>query len=1032
MPFEFEKLASPAYFEENRLQPHSDHSWYPDAASADAGENPLKLNLNGMWRFYYAENDRQVPTGFQRPDFDTSGWDQIRVPGHIQLQGYDRPQYVNKQYPWDGQQALSPGELPRDFNPAACYVRHFILPEELCGKRTFLSMQGAESCAAVWLNGSYVGYSGNSFSPCEFELSDFLTAGQNTLAVLVYKWNCGSWLEDQDFFRFSGIYRDVYLYAIPELHLEDLSVTALPDDALKKGLLTVSGRVVAQSGLRYSVELLLDGELLCLAEARGETICAEVEIPQVRLWSAEKPELYTLELRLCDESGRLVELARQRVGFRRFELKDGLMCINGRRIVFRGVNRHDFDASVGRAVTREHILRDLLTMKRNNINAVRCCHYPNRQELYALCDELGLYVIAENNLESHGTWGDVTDPFATALPGDRQEWKPMLLDRLHTMVANLRNHPSILIWSVGNESFGGTVIRDLAMELRRLDPGRLVHYEGVFHDRRYSAESTDMESQMYSSAEAIRQYLREHRERPMISCEYAHAMGNACGAIDRYVRLSEEEPLYQGGFIWDFIDQAIAGQDRYEKAAYFYGGDLGDYPNDGNFSGNGLCFGDGTETPKMAEVKAVYQTLQAVVTEKEITVTNRSLFTASDEYACSVSLLRDGRCIDETALETAVPPLSDRSYPNPFADRLAGNEAGEYAVTVSFTLKRATLWAPAGYEVAFGQGVFTLAGPKTAAQDVACKAVPLQVVETAYNIGVHGTGFHLLFSKANGGLVSYAYAGRELIKEIPRPNFWRPMTDNDIGGGVHLLCAQWKSASDYVSPRIPGHGRWDRAFDPVLKQEADGTVLVTYTCHMPTIPASECSLAYRVFPDGRVVCTLTIAPDQLRGLPPMPELSVLFRMDADYSNLTWYGDGPSESYADRKNGVRLGIWSSTVAAQFTPYLRPQECGNHTGIRWARITDKTGLGLEFSAEGTPMELSALPWMPAEIEAAKHPYELPPVHSTVVRCIWKQLGVGGDDAWGSVPHPEYWLPTGEALTESVRFSFCFRGCSVENKE
>ena len=1010
MPFSPDLLRGPEQYALNRCPHRSDHRWYPDRASLEDGENPLCLSLNGPWRFACARNEAQVPRGFEYPAFDCSQWASIPVPAHIQMEGYDKPQYVNQQYPWDGWEDLKPGECPQDFNPVACYVRSFTLIPGMAGKRTFLCFQGVESCVAVWLNGTFVGYSSNSFSPCEFELTEALTEGSNRLALRVYKWNCGSWFEDQDFFRFSGIFRDVYLYAVPALHLADLKVVPTLNSAFDEGMVELSGTILGAE--KWTVALTWDGEPLGEVSGAGEQFSYQFTVKNPRLWSAEAPNLYDLELSLKNGAGEELELIPQRVGFRRFEMKDGLMKLNGQRIVFKGVNRHDFDASVGRAVTADMVRRDLLTMKRFNINALRTSHYPNTPLVYELCDELGLYVIAENNMETHGTWQNSADREKTCLPGDRQEWKPLLMDRLEATYETCKNHPSILIWSVGNESFGGTVIRDMAQRFRELDAHRLVHYEGVFNDPRYRTESSDMESQMYPSAASIKAFLDAHPDRTFICCEYTHSMGNSNGGMKYYTDLTDTEPRYQGGFIWDYMDQAIRGKDRYGNTAYFYGGDLDDRPADYAFSGNGICYADGTPTPKLAEVKFLYQNISAQVERERVTIVNKNLFTPTSAFDCLVTLEKDGKPFKKAKMDTDVPPLSEKCYALPIP---AQTRPGEWAVTVSFRLREDTPWAQRGHEVAFGQYVYRVAAPK-----VVKTCPPLHIIDTDFNIGVTGEEFRVLFTKLDGGLSSYQYAGRELLKTIPMPNFWRGVVDNDLGGQVNLRCAQWKVGSEFVTHRQFGKGFWHPDYFPTLERDGEAA-LVRFTYHMPTNPASSCAVTYRVEGDGTVTCTMSYDP--VPGLPPMPEFGMLLKMDADYDQLTWYGKGPEEGYIDRENGLKLGIWSGNVRDQLARCLRPQESGAHTGVRWARVTDYKGVGLEFRGDG--MMFSALPWTPHELDCAQHPYELPPIHYTVVRCALKQMGVGGDDTWGSIPHPEYWLPENEPL----RFTFSFRGCCRE---
>lgn len=1004
MAFSIQNLCSPDYFAENRISAHSDHKWYPSEADLQMGKNTLIYFLNGYWHFFCAENEGQVPQGFESTNFDCTRWKSIAVPSHIQMEGFGVPQYANTQYPWDGVVDVQTGQTPLEWNPVACYVKEFYLPQNMFGKRVFLSMQGVESCAAIWLNGEYVGYSNNSFAPCEFELTALLQDGENKLAIRVYKWNSGSWMEDQDFFSFSGIYRDVFLYATPAAHITDVKVTTDLDDSFKNGCLTVQGIVQADAG--YAVRICEDTQVLLQKRIQGNSFCADIHKANPKLWSAECPNLYSLRIELWDsECTVLHEIVPIRVGFRRFEIRDGVMKINGKRIVFNGVNRHDFSPEVGRAVTEKHIRRDLITMKQNNINAVRTCHYPDSQVLYDLCDELGLYVIAENNMETHGTWNNELTAMQKALPNDHMEWEPMLFDRIHTMFQNYKNHPAVLIWSLGNESYGGSVIRDMARYIRGLDSSRLVHYEGIFHDRRYSDETSDIESQMYTPVLKIKEFLAENRTKPMICCEYSHSMGNSNGALDRYTKLTEEDELYQGGFIWDLLDQAIKRTDRYGKTVYLYGGDLDDCPNDGNFSGNGLCYADGSVTPKMAEVKADYQTIDVQVQDNTICIKNKNLFINTDIFDCVITLERDGREIRRQKQPVSVPPGSEWIIPCPFEQE---ELPGEYAVTVSFRLKEDTLWASAGHEVAFGQGTYLVEKA-----DNRVEHRPLRVIDTDFNIGVSGDQFSVLFSKLYGGMVSYKFGGMELLKTMPLPNFWRPMTDNDFGGGIQQICGFWKIASEFITHRSVSRGHWAPEYQPKIKME-NGCAIITYTYFMSSAPESQCTVNYSVDHSGEVGCTLRYVPSA--DLPPMPEFGMIFRLDAKYDRIQWFGNGPGESYCDRKNGVRLGLWADSVENQFARYLRPQESGYHTDTRWVKVMDERGRGLLIS--GNHFGFSALPWTPHEIECAKHPNELPPIHNTILRCSLMQMGVGGDDTWGSIPHQEYWLSQNQALTFSFR--------------
>ncbi len=1027
MSFEIKKIHDPKFFKENCMATHSDHVAYANETEAEEKKSSFRLLLDGIWKFHYARNYTQTVNGFEAETFDCKCWEDIRVPAHIQMEGYDIPQYVNIQYPWDGREDVWRDAVPSEFNPVASYVKYFTLPEGFRKNGLYISFQGVESGFALWLNGHYVGYSEDSFTPSDFDLTPYVKEGENKLAVQVFKWTSSSWCEDQDFYRFSGIFRSVYLYTMPKVHVYDLKVQPVVDEAVLNADLLVTmqmrgegkARLTLTGSRNYSVmeekeEQIIFSEELPVSE--GE-VHFEKEVKKPDLWSAEIPNLYTLTIECFDQNGERSELVSQRIGFRRFEMKDGIMTLNGKRIVFKGVNRHEFSSKTGRAVTREEVLKDIVTMKQNNINAIRTCHYPDASIIYDLCDEYGLYMIAENNLESHGSWdaamhGSV--PKDTIVPGDNMDWEPMMLDRVNSCYQRDKNHPAVLIWSVGNESYGGKVIFDMSEKFRALDPYRLVHYEGIFNDRRYEATS-DMESQMYTSVENVKKFLAEHKEKPFIMCEYTHAMGNSCGAMHKYTDLTDTEPRYQGGFIWDYIDQSILKKDRYGKDFQAYGGDFLERPTDYNFSGNGICYGgDRDPSPKMQEVKFNYQNI-SILFEKEgkFTVVNKNLFANTDRFRCVAVLQKNGVVVKKQEIETAVPPLSTKDYEIPFAILRADDKDqkkdpdAEYTLTVSFRLKEDMSWADAGHEVAFGQKIYKKIPAFHASEK------PIRVVHGKVNIGVKGEDFDCLFSMLSGGLVSYRYAGKEMIEKIPMPNFWRAPVDNDNGSMAPARYAQWKIASMYISHR--NGGMFDNV--PTKVEEKDNTVTVTYTYFMPTTPASKCQVAYTVFGDGTIETKLMYDP--VEGLPDMPEFGMMFQFNADYDNLTWYGMGSEETYADRRHGAKLGIYSSKVADNMAKYLVPQECGNKVGVRYVRLVDAKGRGMMF--EGDELSFSALPYTPHELENAAHVYELPQVHHTIVRVALAQMGVGGDDSWGSLVHPEYHID----VTKPLEFTFRFKG-------
>ena len=1023
--FDSNIIKNPEIFEQNRLAAHSDHVCYKNELEKIKGKSSLRYDMNGLWKFAYAKNQSLAPCGFEAADYDCKGWDEIRVPAHIQMEGYDVPIYTNTTYPWEADESIKPGEVPEIFNPVASYVKYFTIPENMKNKRVCISFQGVESGFALWLNGHYVGYSEDTFDPSDFELTDYIVEGENKLAVRVWKWTSSSWCEDQDFYRFSGIFRDVFLYAVPCAHVEDLSVVPTFNDTFDEGTLSVS--IKADGDGIASVKLYELGDLsvekydrakLLLEEfdieLRNKEICeGSCNVKNPLLWSAEKPNLYEVKIIVKDTHGNETEFISQLAGFRRFEMVDGLMKLNGKRIVFKGVNRHEFSSITGRVPNRDEVIKDIVTMKKNNINAIRTSHYPDDSMLYKLCDIYGIYMIAENNLESHGTWEAYNKGYVDldfVVPKDKPQWREMMLDRVNSCYQRDKNHPAILIWSCGNESFGGKTIYEMSQLFRQLDKHRLVHYEGVFSDRSYN-DTSDMESQMYTPAAGIEKFLAEHPEKPFICCEYTHAMGNSCGAMHKYTELTDREPRYQGGFIWDYIDQSIYKKDRYGKWFLTYGGDFGDRPTDGDFSGNGICYGGEREaSPKMQEVKFNYQNISVDFDSDYIfTVTNKNLFVNTSVFDAFAILLADGEEVYRTKLQISVPPMERASYEVPVTLKNSMIDVEkEYCIVVSFVLKENTIWEKAGYEIAFGQHMI-----KKPVSEYSCDK-SVELVDGNGNILVRGENFKALFSRMNLGMVSYVYGGVEMLPNtIPLPNFWRTPTNNDSGNMMPQRYAQWKIASMYVTTRQ--NQRFADTSPRVEKN--DNNIAITYTYFMPTTPQSSCEVTYRVFGDGTIETTLSYDP--VKELGDMPEFGMMFKLDADYDTVKWYGLGPQETYEDRQHGGKYGVYENKVADNIAEYLVPQESGNKCRVRYAKVMDKKGRGMLFF--GDELSFSALPYTPHELENAAHHFELPPVHYTVVRVAKKQMGVGGDDSWGSHTHPEYLLD----VSEKMEFTFCFRG-------
>jgi beta-galactosidase len=978
-------LTDVSVFAVNRLPAHSDHLYYETMEEAKSATSMnMRHDLNGEWKFSYSVNPNSRPEPFYKLDFACDGWGDITVPGHIQLQGYGSPQYVNTMYPWDGHNDIRPPEIPTDHNPVGSYVKYFTIPEHMENKPLYISFQGVESAFYVWLNGEFVGYSEDSFTPSEFDLSPYVTEGENKLAVEVYQRSTGSWLEDQDFWRFSGIFRDVYLYSVPEVHVYDLHVRPELDSTFTKGTLNIDLKLQGEAASNIQANLVnRNGELVSSTNADKGLISMTIEKPE--LWSAENPYLYTLFIQLFNKNGQLVEVVPQKVGFRRFELINNIMCLNGERIVFKGVNRHEFNPRSGRAITKEDMLWDIKSLKQHNINAVRTSHYPNQSYWYELCDEYGVYVIDEMNLETHGSWQKMgaVEP-SWNIPANKLEWQDIVMDRAISMVERDKNHPSILIWSCGNESYAGEVILNVSNYFRTVDPSRLVHYEGVFHNRDYNATS-DMESRMYAKPADIEKYLLENPEKPYISCEYMHAMGNSLGGMYKYTDLEEKYPMYQGGFIWDYIDQSLYKKDRYGREYLAYGGDFGDRPTDYGFCTNGIVYANRELSPKMQEVKFLYQNFKLLPDQTSVLIKNESQFSNTKDYVFEYALFLEGKEVYRNTLVTNVEPQSEKRFEFEWPVDIQ-NKNGEYCIQVSLKLKESTLWAEAGYEIAFGQFVYQMGS-----RDISYGNGELRVAHGDVNIGVHGKDFTVMFSKQVGSLISINYAGREMISLPPEPLFWRATTDNDRGFAQSFHSGIWFAAS-----------LARRCVDCQL-EVSNHQVRVSFTYKFSIHSEIEVRKDYTVFSNGNIRVNSNYKGTE--NLPQMPIFAVSFKIPADYHQLEWYAMGPEENYSDRSMGARLGIYKNQVTDNLSGYVMPQESGNRTGVRHVNITNQKGHGLRISSVAQPLECNISPYTAFELENAKHIYELPNVHYTVVTVAGKQMGVGGDDSWGAPVHEEH---------------------------
>lgn len=1007
---------NPEIFELNRMPARATLMTYDSldqALKADRDASGRKISLNGQWKFNFANNISAAPADFYAENYDVSGWDEIKVPAHWQFQGYDYPQYTNTRYPWSvAEPKLRPPYAPTGYNPVGSYVRTFELPEDYDGEKTPVTLHfgAVESAFYVWLNGDFVGFNKDSFSPAEFDATPYLRPGVNRVAVQVFRWCDASWLEDQDFWRLSGIFREVYLELHSPVHFYDVfAKPALSDDfssatlgmdiklrnyALSQEKVSVSARLYfgGESVLKTApkVTMPLSGE-----EMQSLSLSAEIENPE--LWSAEKPNLYTLVLELKTEEK--TEYVSVRVGLRSFVIKNGLMEINGVPVMLKGVNRHDFTAVNGRATTYEEMLLSAKLMKQYNINAVRTSHYPNNELWYDICDEYGLYMIDEVNLETHGTWHYGQKEEGETLPGSKPEWRDIVVDRANSMFMRDKNHPAVCIWSLGNESFGGENFIHMRDCIKALDDTkRPVHYEGVCHNREFN-HASDIESEMYTRPWNIVGNINHNNDKPFILCEYSHAMGNSCGGLKDYWELFYKYPSLQGGFIWDWIDQAILTETPDGQPYLAYGGDFGEQPNDGTFSGNGLIFADHEVTPKLIETKACYQNIKfsdADIINGRVRIENRFLFTDLSEFDFKWKLELSGEFIKEGTFDVHLAPLATGVFS--IGAEMPERGRGEYVLTVTVHTREDHPWAAAGHEIAFGQ--FILPSVNTTPERGFSAGSVSMDGNTAY-----GDDFSVSFDSETGYITSYVVGGKELFKAPAVMNFWRALTDNDKGSRIMNRSASWREA-----------GKNAALVSREVRSMGDGLeVKCAYT--LPTDEESRAKLTYEIYADGEIKVTMSLEPGSMRG--EIPEVGMMFTVDKAVTDMTFFGNGPHENYIDRDASVKLGIYHQKVADQMTHYLVPQETGNKTGVRWAEFTGESGSGLRFEALGN-LEVSANPWTPEEIEAADHAYKLPESDKCVLHINGWQQGVAGDDSWHSRPHIQYQLLTNRSYTYSFVIS------------
>jgi len=989
------------------------HAWYipyrnvRDALRDDPANSPWYQSLNGSWKFHWARTPEERPIGFEDPGFNVNNWDDITVPGNWEFQGYGIPLYTDVDYPFPA----DPPYVPGDWNPVGSYRTEFRLPAGWDGRQVFINFGGVKSAMYLWINGRMVGYSQGSKTPAEFNITPYVSEGRNIVAVEVYRWSDGAYLEGQDYWKVSGIERDVFLFSTPKTMIRDFVVTAGLDQGYRDGRLEVEvelrnhGGRSSDAGLR--IDLFDDSDKRVLDRMLEEPVTIQAgstrslqfsgEIAEPEKWTAETPILHSLIISLLDERGRITEVVGCRVGFRTVEIRDGLLQVNGVPITLKGVNRHEHEPDTGRVVSEAMMRRDIELMKRHNINAVRTSHYPNVPRWYQLCDEYGLWVIDEANIECHGMENHPDGTLA-----DYPDWQEAHLDRVRRMWARDRNHPSIIIWSLGNEAGDGLAFERMYAWLKERDPTRPVQYEPAG-----TRSHTDIVAPMYRRIRQIEGYADIRRDRPLIMCEYAHAMGNSVGNLQEYWDVIERHEQLQGGFIWDWVDQGIRAVNDAGEEYWAYGGDFDspEIPDDRNFLINGLVFPDREPHPHIEEVKRVYQYIDTEAVDLAagtVEVINRHDFIDLSGFSMVWSVSEDGiEQVEGEIAELDVPPhgLASISLDIPAIDSLPG---AEYHLNVRYLRRKGSEMVPAGYEVAREQFLLPIRRPAPVRS--AEHEPPLLLTDSGDSAVILGRDFSMTIDRRSGEITSFRYRDVELWQSGPVPAFWRAPTDNDFGAEVVETLSVWRDAGERRDV-------WTVSFEQVTP----ALIKVAVKALLPA-GGSRYFTTMLIHGSGDVIVEGRLIPGSTL-LPELPRFGMDIVMPVEFDRVVWFGRGPHESYEDRKRSADVGRFQGRVADLHHPYIRPQENGNRTDVRWITLTNEEGIGL--LAVGLPrLSVSAHHYLTADLDpgnekAQRHAFDVVPRDLVSLHLDWRQMGVGGDTSWGdrALPHPEYRLPIGE---------------------
>ncbi|MDX2248346.1 MAG: glycoside hydrolase family 2 TIM barrel-domain containing protein [Bacteroidia bacterium] len=1001
----------------NKTEAHATFTPYPNVVKAltfDRSQSPWFRSLNGDWKFLFLEKPADVKPEYASPTFDDSGWDNIPVPSNWQVKGYGKPIYTNITHPFPA----TPPRVPEDKNETGFYRRSFEIPADWADKQILLHFAGVQSACYVWVNGVDIGYSEGSMTPAEFDITNFVQPGQNTLAVEVINWSDGSYLEDQDFWRISGIFREVVLYANPTVHIRDFKVETTFGATMENAAISLNTTIV-NSGSKKAKKLQLE---INLYDAENNTVFGAVipalnsfagyseevvsfgwPVSNPELWSAETPYLYTLTIQLLDKNGVAIEAVSQKVGFRKVEIKNGQLLVNEKPIYIKGVNRHESHPRYGRAVPEEAMIQDIKLMKQNNINSVRTAHYPNQPRWYELCDQYGLYVFDEANIESHMLWN------MQQTPAKQPSWKEAFVDRGISMVHRDKNHPCIIVWSLGNETGIGENHYSMAEAIKKIDKTRPLHYEGREPYTQANAPEFDIISNMYPSAEEAYALAEKYPDRPVILCEYAHSMGNSTGNLDHYWNTFESHPRLQGGFIWDWADQGLIKKNDKGEEFFAYGGDFGDKPNDDNFCFNGLVGPDRLPHPALYEVKKIQQFVKVSWADREakkINVKNTYDFQGLGFLEMAWELIENGINIQSGKIrETNVAPQETREFTIPYSlpQQARNSDRKEYFLNIRFLVKEDLPWAAAGHELAWEQLSFPVK-ESASLQSLDFGAFPRLVWEQSQEkFTVSGSNFQWIIDRNTGFITGWQQGATNLLNTGPLPNVWRAFIDNDEGGEDRSFLSQWrKFGIDNLKTEI----------DQVTKTTPEEHSISVQVRGRLTGEGGEIpfELDQTFLPDGSVQITTTLRPGS--NTPPLPKAGTFWKIPKEMDQVVWYGRGPHESYADRKWSARIGQYRGSVAEQYFPYGRPQENGNKTDVRWVKITNRNGKGLLFSAPvGETLNFSAHHYSLENLTAASHPYKLEDAGEITLNIDHLQMGVGGDDSWNPRTHEEYLLKASE---------------------